>query len=57
MSTNAIIILDCIITALIALCFYYRCENYSHTTRRENEERREREKRTLRRGSQKPALE
>ena len=57
MSTNAIIILDCIITALIALCFYYRCENYSHTTRHENEERREREKRTLRRGSQKPALE
>ena len=43
MSTNGIIILDCIITALVALCFYYRCENYTHTTRRENAERRKRE--------------
>jgi hypothetical protein len=43
MSTNGIIILDCIITALVALCFYYRCENYTHNTRRENAERRKRE--------------
>ena len=42
MSTNGIIILDCIITALVAMCFYYRCENYSHDTRRKNEERKER---------------
>lgn len=48
MSTNGIIILDCIITALVAMCFYYRCENYSHDTRRKNEERKARKERTER---------